>query len=170
METLVLREERPSFNYLNDFGGFWKPGTPARGVVKTQVQTNMDQGGSLCYPKSFFITGITVTTTPDTAYKDAVKLISNSWFRLFIGTMDHLYVPTNTLSYIANMSEYKYPGPVMDMSEHPLQLIPQQNFRVEVNYPDKLVFSSQVKLQVILHGFSVGRMLFPTDYAISTQS
>jgi len=26
METLVLREERPSFNYLNDFGGFWKPG------------------------------------------------------------------------------------------------------------------------------------------------
>jgi len=27
METLVLREERPSFNYLNDFGGFWKPGT-----------------------------------------------------------------------------------------------------------------------------------------------
>jgi len=28
METLVLREERPSFNYLNDFGGFWKPGLP----------------------------------------------------------------------------------------------------------------------------------------------
>jgi len=26
METLVLREERPPFNYPNDFGGFWKPG------------------------------------------------------------------------------------------------------------------------------------------------
>jgi len=33
METLVLREERPSFNYLNDFGGFWKPGLGAVAIV-----------------------------------------------------------------------------------------------------------------------------------------
>jgi len=39
METLVLREERPSFNYLNDFGGFWKPG-PQVSVAETKLQTS----------------------------------------------------------------------------------------------------------------------------------
>jgi len=35
METLVLREERPSFNYLNDFGGFWKPGAPRKFLLQS---------------------------------------------------------------------------------------------------------------------------------------
>jgi len=46
MEILVLREERPSFNYLNDFGGFWKPGAD-RNTLHTNLRigrrTRLDQ-------------------------------------------------------------------------------------------------------------------------------
>jgi hypothetical protein len=129
-------------------------GTAARATTpKSQTETNMDQGGSLPYPKTFFIKGITVSPDPTVPYSTAVKVIANSWTRIFVGTRDKLIVPTNQVAYIANMSEYRYPGAVYEF-ETPLRLLPQQNFRVEVNFPHpmKLERGAEVKLQVILHG------------------
>lgn len=128
--------------------------TAAKQVLpKTQVDTDMDQGGSLPYPKTYYITGVTVAPSPESSYKESMHLISNSWFRLFIGTQDYLCLPTNQVTYMANMSEYHYPGPVYNLN-NPIKLLPQQNFRVEINMPSELEkLSAPIKVQVTLHGY-----------------
>jgi hypothetical protein len=124
---------------------------------KTQVETDMDQGGSLPYPKTFYIEGITVTPGPTVPYSLSMKLLDNSWLRLFIGTKDYLVAPTNQVAYVANKSDYKYPGPIFKFA-NPIKLLPQQNMRVEINFPRPVQFPGTVatreaKLQVTLHGY-----------------
>lgn len=121
---------------------------------KTQVDTDMDQGGSLPYPKTYYVTGITVTAAPEASYRDVARILSNSWLRLFVGTRDILVIPTNLASYVANMSEYKFSGPVYSFGDEPIKLLPQQNWRVELNLPNPIEqLSAPVKMQVILHGY-----------------
>src|SRR5579885_1211845 len=67
-------------------------GGTAGGVLKTQVNTNMDQGGSLPYPKNFEIHAIRLINEYGAAVADLNAIFMNSWFRLFIGTKDYLVV------------------------------------------------------------------------------
>ena len=121
-------------------------GTAAKATSpKTQTETNMDQGGSLPYPKTFFIKGITVTPDPTVPYNTAMKVLASSWLRIFVGTRDKLVIPTTHAAYVANMSEFKYPGSVYQF-ENPIRLIPQQNFRVEVNFPTTLKLENDSKV------------------------
>ena len=128
-------------------------GTAAKETTpKTQVETNMDQGGSIPYPKTFFIEGISVTPDPSLDYPTAMKVIGTSWTRLFIGTKDKLVVPTNQVAYVANKSRYRHPGPIYTFKK-PIRLLPQQNMRVEVNFPSTIDLTKETKLQVTLHGY-----------------
>jgi len=136
------------------------------GYIKTQVDTNMDQGGSLPPPAGFFITGISAIIDPETPYTDAMTLITNTWFRLFIGCYDYLVGPANWIT-LAPLNVIKQGAkqnsllalrlsdplePVMALEE-PIELIYNQNFRVELNLPLPQVFSQPIRIQVILHGF-----------------
>lgn len=134
-------------------------GTSAGAVMpKTQIQTNMDQGGSLPYPKHFKITGISVYPDASTPYDDVIRLMGTAWVRIFIGTRDYLVLP---LSAVAVGSSQRNPlisfrlsnpcVPVYHFAE-PIDLIPQQNFRVEINFPIPQEFSQAFDIKVILHG------------------
>lgn len=128
-------------------------------IPKTQCETNMDQGGSLPYPKTFDITGISIIPCASASYDDAARIVDGSWFRLFIGTMDYFVSPTLPLACLPGK---RSPGvnfrlnnplrPVFCFPE-PIRLISQQNFRCEINFPFSMEISKPVKLQVILHGY-----------------
>ena len=135
-------------------------GTPAGSArPKTQVDTNMDQGGSLPYPKCFSITGISIVPEAESNYSDVVKGLDKSWFRLFVGIKDYFVSPTLAIGF-ANGK--KSPGfsfrlhnpmrPALVFPE-PIDLIPQQNFRCEINFPQPQKLSSPVRIKVILHGY-----------------
>jgi len=130
---------------------------------KTQVDTNMDQGGSLPYPKNFKVTGISVIPDASASYEDAAKVLDGSWFRLFIGTQDYYVSPTLPLAFAPGK---RSPGmsfrvnnplrPVYCFPE-PISLIPQQNFRVELNFPKPFTkdnaLSEPLRIRVVLHGY-----------------
>jgi len=146
-------------------------GTAAGAAVsKTQVQTNMDQGGSLPYPKNFEIHAIRLINEYGSAVADLNRIYDSSWFRLFIGTKDYLVVnsfmltagvgldgvvagETNVVSVVNGRADQRG---IYVLAE-PIDLIPQQNFRCEVNFPTPFTsgspLTSTVALSVYLDGF-----------------
>lgn len=142
-------------------------GTPAGSVTpKSQVSTNMDQGGSLPYPKNFEIHAIRLINEYGSAVADLNAIYNNSWFRLFIGTKDYLVVnsfmltagvgldgvasgSTNVISVTNGRPDQRG---IYVLAE-PIDLIPQQNFRCEINFPTTQTLSAPVALSVYLDGF-----------------
>ena len=61
-------------------------GTPA----KNELSTNMDQGGSLPYPKNFELHAIRCVNAYAATVADLILIYNNAWFRLFIGTKNYL--------------------------------------------------------------------------------
>lgn len=135
-------------------------GTPVGSVrYKDQTATNMDQGGSLPYPKNFVITGFSIIVDPTLAYDEAVRFLDAGWFRLFIGTMDYLVLPLDMTAVIPGRKNpvvsLRHPdpmGPVLSLPEE-IELIPQQNFRVELNFPYPQEYSRSFEVKAVLHGF-----------------
>jgi hypothetical protein len=146
-------------------------GTAAGSVTpKTQVQTNMDQGGSLPYPKNFEIHAIRLINEYGAEVSDLNRIYDSSWFRLFIGTKDYLVVnsfmltagvgldgvaagETNVVSVVNGRADQRG---IYVLAE-PIDLIPQQNFRCEINFPTPFTagapLSQPVALSVYLDGF-----------------
>lgn len=137
---------------------------------KTQVSTNMDQGGSLPYPKNFEIHAIRLVNQHGAALADLNAIYNNSWFRLFIGTKDYLVVntfmltagvgvghgeataitgDTNAVSVVNGMTDQRG---IYVLAE-PIDLIPQQNFRCEVNFPTAQTLTATVGVSIYLDGF-----------------
>lgn len=140
---------------------------PGAIVPKTQVQTNMDQGGSLPYPKNFEIHAIRLINEYGVEIADLNTIYDNSWFRLFIGTKDYLVVnsfmltagvgldgvvagSTDVVSVVNGRPDQRG---IYVLAE-PIDLIPQQNFRCEVNFPTPPTLTGgTVDLSVYLDGF-----------------
>jgi len=142
-------------------------GTPPGGAApKTQVQTNMDQGGSLPYPKNFEIHAIRCINQYQSAIADLNVIYNTSWFRLFIGTKDYLVVNLFMLTagvglrgilagstdIAAAQNGVEDQRGIYVLAE-PIDLIPQQNFRCEVNFPVPPILSAPVALSIYLDGF-----------------
>lgn len=142
-------------------------GTAAGAVVaKTQVETNMDQGGSLPYPKNFEIHAIRLINAYSATVADLSLVYNNSWFRLFIGTKDYLVVNTFMLTAgvgldgvatgvtdVASVTNGRADQRGIYVLAEPIDLIPQQNFRCEVNFPTPQNPTAEVPLSVYLDGF-----------------
>jgi len=133
---------------------------------KSQVDTNMDQGGSLPYPKNFEIHAIRLINEYGIALADLNKIYDTSWFRLFIGTKDYLVVNsfmltagvgldgvakgnTNVISVVNGRADQRG---IYVLAE-PIDLIPQQNFRCELNFPTAQTLTSATDMSVYLDGF-----------------
>ncbi len=133
---------------------------------KTQVDTNMDQGGSLPYPKNFEIHAIRMVNAYDAAIADLNLIFNNGWFRLFIGTKDYLVVNLFMLTAgvgldgvatgstdVASVHNGRPDQRGIYVLAEPIDLIPQQNFRCEINFPTTQTLSATVSLSVYLDGF-----------------
>jgi hypothetical protein len=139
-------------------------------LPKTQVDTNMDQGGSLPYPKNFEIHAIRLINEYGAAVTDLNRIYDSSWFRLFIGTKDYLVV--NSFMLTAGVGLDGVAAGVTDVISvqngrpdqrgiyvlaEPIDLIPQQNFRCEINFPAPFTAGSgltaTVNLSIYLDGF-----------------
>jgi len=133
---------------------------------KTQVDTNMDQGGSLPYPKNFEIHAIRLINEFSATVADCNLIYNNSWFRLFIGTKDYLVVNSFMLTAGVGLTGIAA-GSTDGASVHngrpdqrgiyvlaePIDLIPQQNFRCELNFPTTQSLSAATDMSVYLDGF-----------------
>jgi hypothetical protein len=132
---------------------------------KTQVDTNMDQGGSLPYPKNFEIHAIRLINAYSADVDDLNLIYNNSWFRLFIGTKDYLVVNTFMLTAgvgldgvatgstnVASVTNGRNDQRGIYVLAEPIDLIPQQNFRCEVNFPVPVTIT-ETALSVYLDGF-----------------
>ena len=137
---------------------------------KTQVQTNMDQGGSLPYPKNFEIHALRLVNQYGSAVVDLTRIYDSSWFRLFIGTKDYLVVnsfmltagvglngvangTTNVVSVVNGRGDHC----AIYVLAEPIDLIPQQNFRCELNFPTPFTaiapLTATVNISIYLDGF-----------------
>jgi len=130
---------------------------------KTQIETNMDQGGSLPYPKHFRITGISVIPDATTSHEDISKFMDTAWVRLFIGCFDYLVLPVSA-SALGNakrnpLISFRLSNPLTPVYPfpQPIDLIPQQNFRMEINFPTPQKFSAPFKVRIIMHGAFIRR-------------
>jgi len=139
-------------------------------VAKTQVQTNMDQGGSLPYPKNFEIHAIRLINEFGSAVVDLTRIYDTSWFRLFIGTKDYLVVnsfmltagvglfgvATGTTTVVSVVNGREDQRGIYVLAE-PIDLIPQQNFRCELNFPTPFTplapLTAAVNISIYLDGF-----------------
>jgi len=133
---------------------------------KTQVQTNMDQGGSLPYPKNFEIHAIRLINQYGAAVADLNQIFNNSWFKLFIGTKDYLVVNSFMLTAGVGLDGIAA-GSTNVVGVHngrpdqrgiyvlaePIDLIPQQNFRCELNFPTATSLTATVAVSIYLDGF-----------------
>jgi hypothetical protein len=139
---------------------------PGVAVAKTQVQTNMDQGGSLPYPKNFEIHALRLINQYDSAVADLNALFNNSWFRLFIGTKDYLVVNSFMLTAgvgldgvatgnvdVASVTNGRPDQRGIYVLAEPIDLIPQQNFRCEINLPTPQTLSATLDVSIYLDGF-----------------
>jgi len=133
---------------------------------KTQVETNMDQGGSLPYPKNFEIHAIRLINQYAAQVADLSLVYNNSWFRLFIGTKDYLVVNTFMLtagvgldgvatgtSNVSSVTNGRADQRGIYVLAEPIDLIPQQNFRCEINFPTPQTPGLDVAVSVYLDGF-----------------
>ena len=142
-------------------------GTPAGATTpKTQVDTNMDQGGSLPYPKNFEVHALRMISQYGAAIADLNNIYNSSWFRLFIGTKDYLVVNSFMLTAGVGLDGIAA-GTTNVVSAHngrpdqrgiyvlaePIDLIPQQNFRCELNFPVTPTLTASVNMSVYLDGF-----------------
>jgi hypothetical protein len=142
-------------------------GTIAGSVLpKTQVDTNMDQGGSLPYPKNFEIHAIRLINQYDSAVADLNAVFNNSWFRLFIGTKDYLVVNSFILTAgvgldgvaagntdVVSVTNGRADQRGIYVLAEPIDLIPQQNFRCELNFPVPQTLSATMGVSIYLDGF-----------------
>ena len=145
---------------------------PLGGVIagganaKTQVETNMDQGGSLPYPKNFEIHALRLINQYDSAVADLNLIFNNSWFRLFIGTKDYLVVNSFMLTAgvglegvaagstdVVSVTNGRADQRGIYVLAEPIDLIPQQNFRCELNFPTAQTLSATVDVSIYLDGF-----------------
>ena len=116
--------------------------------IKTLVDTNMDQGGSLPYPKNFEIHSISLhfDKTVDKYELDTFK--EYSFFKLFIGTKDYLNIPVAVLDELQTTGmHYGY-----SLAE-PIDIIPQMNFRTEITYRGPKKRDTTFRLRNVLQGF-----------------
>jgi len=133
-------------------------GTSAGEMYKTQVRTNMIQGGSMPYPRSFLVTGFSIIPDYRTPYEDAIKMLETSWCRMFIGTMDFIWGPSKMMALspapINPAASFRLRDPLdpVYVLPEPLQLISQQNFRFEINFPSPQQFTQSFDVMVVLHG------------------
>ena len=149
-------------------------GSPPGGALpKTQVQTNMDQGGSLPYPKNFEIHAIRLINQYGSSVADLSAIYDSSWFRLFIGTKDYLVVNSFMLTAgvglngilsapvlagtLASVVNGRADQRGIYVLAEPIDLIPQQNFRCELNFPFPFTagapLSATVNVSIYLDGF-----------------
>ena len=145
---------------------------PVNGLVKDYSSTNMEQGGSLYYPRNFQVTGLSIVLDPETHHYDAIKFASHAWIRMFFGTMDRLIAPatmmtlttmkttqSNPLIRLRHSDAFEPIHPFTfepgSLAESDFTLIPQRNFRVEVNLQTSQQFMQQIKIQAILHGYFI---------------
>jgi len=125
---------------------------------KTQIETNMYQGGSLPYPRNFLITGISIVPDVATPYEDAVKFVTHSWVRFFIGVSDYFVAPSIMMMLTSGkrtpLVDFRLANPIKPVFSLPtiIELISQQSFRIEVNLPTPQTFSQAFNVYAILHG------------------
>jgi len=143
---------------------------PVTHQLKGFRDTNNYQGGSLPYPLCFQLTGISIIVDPETPQVDAEHLISKAWVRLWLGLTDHCVSPSSliTLSTLKKDNSnpfirlkhpdlfqpvHIFPHQAESFGEVDFCLIPQRNFRVEINFDEHVSFSQIIRLQTILHGY-----------------
>jgi len=139
-------------------------------TAKTELDTNMDQGGSLPYPKNFELHAIRCVNAYSASLLDLPSIYNGAWFRLFIGTKNYLVVNLFMLSAGVGLEGLVSGSVSMGSAQNgkpdqrgiyvlaePIDLIPQQNFRCEVNFPAALSLSSAAtggtNLSIYLDGF-----------------
>lgn len=115
--------------------------------TKTLVDTNMDQSGSLPYPKNFEIHSISLhfDKTVDRYDLDLFKEYSS--YKLFIGTKTYLDMPVSVLDDLQNGHYFGY-----TLAE-PIDLIPQQNFYTSLTYEGPKKADATFRVRNVLQGF-----------------
>jgi len=135
-------------------------------TAKNELSTNMDQGGSLPYPKNFEVHALRCINAYAATVADLILIFNNAWFRLFIGTKNYLVVNlfmltagvgldgllTGSVSSAAAQNGKPDQRGIYVLAE-PIDLIPQQNFRCEVNFPTAQTLSAETNLSIYLDGF-----------------
>jgi len=138
----------------------------ATAAIKSAVETNMQQGGSLPYPKNYEIHAIRLVNQFGSAVSDLCSIFNSSWFKLFIGTKDYLVVNSFMLTGGVGLTGISA-GNTNVVSVHngrpdqrgvyvlaePIDLIPQQNFRCELIFPISITLTLPVNLSVLFSGF-----------------
>jgi len=140
--------------------------TAGSAIPKSQIDTNMDQGGSLPYPKNFEIHALRLINQYSAAVADLNAIFNNSWFRLFIGTKDYLVVNSFMLTAgvgldgvaagstdVVSVTNGRPDQRGIYVLAEPIDLIPQQNFRCEINFPTTQTLSATVGVSIYLDGF-----------------
>lgn len=139
---------------------------PRGNSSKTYVDTNMDQGGSLAYPKNFEIHAIRLINAFQATIADLNKIYNKSWFKLFIGTKDYLVVNSFMLTAgvglegvvagstdSAHATNGRADQRGIYVLAEPIDLIPQQNFHCELNFPTSQTLSATTNMSVYMDGF-----------------
>ena len=134
---------------------------------KTELDTNMDQGGSLPYPKNFEMHAIRLVNAYGASVANCASIYDGAWFRLFIGTKNYLVVNSFMLTAgvglngviagdtaVVSVVNGRGDQRGIYVLAEPIDLIPQQNFRCELNMPTTLTLvSAGVNMSVYLDGF-----------------
>lgn len=133
---------------------------------KTYLETNMDQGGSLAYPKNFEIHALRMIHEYGSTVADVSEILDAGWFKLFIGTKDYLVVNSFMLTAgvglagvatgdtaLASVQNGRADQRGIYVLAEPIDLIPQQNFHCELNFPTAPTPASATDVWVYLDGF-----------------
>jgi hypothetical protein len=115
--------------------------------VKTLVDTNMDVGGTLPYPKNFEIHAISLhfDKTVDKYELEAFKEYSS--YKLYIGTKTYLDMPVAVLDDLQNGNYYGY------SLADPIDLIPMMHFCASLTYEGSKKSDATFRVRNVLQGF-----------------
>lgn len=157
-EVKRFYKEDQSWNYNLSFFQIPLGAADWNGKVKDFTDTNIDQGGSLSYPKNFEIEGISLVPFLDTNLEDYSEFLDKTCVRLLIGTMDRIRFPTRVCcpqgTHQSN-SILRVSTPFNPCFNFEYELVPQQNFRVDlIESSNQPVFlRKSIKLRCFLHGY-----------------
>lgn len=115
---------------------------------KTLVDTNMEQAGSLPYPKNFEIHTISLHFDKTVDKYDIDSFKEYSSYKLFIGTKTYLDLPVSVIDDLQGSGRNM--GYVL---AEPIDLLPQQNFYASITYEGDKKSDVTFRVRNVLQGF-----------------
>ena len=122
--------------------------TPMSTKFKTMAHTNMTLSQCLPFPKNFEVHAIGLHYDRAINPYELDTFKSESWMNFFVGTKSYLELPLDVFEDIAaakNFNSYVF--------AEPIDLIPMQNFYIDLIYEGEKPLDTAFKLKCSLQGF-----------------